>query len=100
MPLAGDVLLFRRTQDLEVQIYQFLDVLSGSAIVFKYAVGVYLTGGYTETFAQKHKQIEQLEGQADRLRRTIEVQLYAQTLIPESRGDVLGPLNTSTISSI
>ena len=31
-----------------------------------------------------------MESEADHLRRAIETKLYAQTLIPESRGDVLG----------
>ena len=92
MQLSRDVRLFDRTRDLEIQIDQFLDALSESAIVFKHAVDVYLTKGYTEEFAQKHEHVDQLESQADRLRRAIEIQLYTQTLIPESRGDVLGLL--------
>ena len=92
MKLNSDIRLFGRTRDLEIQIDQFLDALSESAIVFKNAVDVYLTKGYTEEFAEKHKHVDQLESQADRLRRAIEIQLYTQTLIPESRGDVLGLL--------
>ena len=92
MKLTRDVRLFHRTKDLEIQIDQFLDALSESAIVFKLAVDVYLSGGCTEEFSQKHKQVDQLESHADHLRRAIEIQLYTQTLIPESRGDVLGLL--------
>ena len=90
MQLSRDVRLFDRTRDLEIQIDQFLDALSESAIVFKHAVDVYLMKGYTEEFAQKHEHVDKLESEADRLRRAIEIQLYTQTLIPESRGDVLG----------
>ena len=92
MKLTRDVRLFHRTRDLEIQIDQFLDALSESAIVFKHAVDVYLSRGCTEEFSQKHEQVDQLESHADRLRRAIEIQLYTQTLIPESRGDVLGLL--------
>ena len=92
MKLSRDVRLFHRTRDLEIQIDQFLDALSESAIVFKLAVDVYLSKGYIEEFAQKHEHVDQLESEADRLRRAIEIQLYTQTLIPESRGDVLGLL--------
>ena len=92
MRLTRDVRLFHRTRDLEIQIDQFLDALSESAIVFKLAVNIYLTQGYTEAFAQKHEHVDRLESEADRLRRAIEIQLYTQTLIPESRGDVLGLL--------
>ena len=45
MKLTRDVRLFRRTQELEIQIDQFLDALSESAIVFKHAIYVYLSKG-------------------------------------------------------
>ena len=64
MKLTRDVRLFHRTRDMEIQIDQFLDALSESAIVFKHAVDVYLAEGYTEEFAQKHKQVDQLESKA------------------------------------
>ena len=67
---------------------------------FKHAIDVYLSKGYTEEFAQKHEHVDQLESEADRLRRAIEIQLYTQTLIPESRGDVWGSWRTWIISSI
>lgn len=90
MQLRKDVRLFRRTRELEIQIDQFLDALSESALVFKSAVDVYLKEGCSTEFNDKHLHVDKLESQADELRRNIEIQLYAQTLIPESRGDVLG----------
>ncbi len=92
MKLSKDVRLFHRTKDLEIQIDKFLDALSESALVFKHAVGVYLTDGCTDEFTEKHQHVDRLESAADDLRRDIEIQLYTQTLIPESRGDVLGLL--------
>ncbi|MDG2205177.1 MAG: DUF47 family protein [Alphaproteobacteria bacterium] len=90
MKLGKNVRLFKRTTDLETQIDQFLDSLSESAIVFKSAVNVYLDDGCTDEFTEKHEHVDRLESKADDLRRAIEIQLYTQTLIPESRGDVLG----------
>ena len=92
MKLSKDVRLFQRTKDLEIQIDQFLDALSESALVFKRAVEIYLVEGCSEEFTEKHHHVDRLESQADQLRRDIEIQLYTQTLIPESRGDVLGLL--------
>lgn len=92
MQLGKEVRLFRRTRDLEVQIDQFLDALSESALAFKSAVDVYLKHRCSEEFTAKHEQVDKLESHADELRRTVEIQLYTQTLIPESRGDVLGLL--------
>lgn len=59
-------------------------------MLFKIAIKVYLTEGYTEEFEQKLQDVNKMESEADHLRRAIETQLYTQTLIPDSRGDVLG----------
>ena len=87
---AKNLTLFRRTKALESQIDDFLDKLSQSALVFRRAVDIYLAEGATAEFEEKLSQVNELESQADKLRRDVETQLYAQTLIPESRGDVLG----------
>ncbi len=87
---AKNLTLFRRTKALESQIDDFLNKLSQSALVFRRAVDIYLAEGATAEFEEKLSQVNELESQADKLRRSVETQLYAQTLIPESRGDVLG----------
>ena len=92
MAFQKSIALFRRTHALERQIDEFLDKLSESALVFKAAIKVYLEASANEGFEEKLKQVNELESDADELRRAIETQLYAQTLIPESRGDVLGLL--------
>ncbi len=92
MELAKNFRLFRRTRELESQIDEFLDKLSQSALLFREAVRTYLADGVTEEFEERLKHVNDLESRADRLRRSVETQLYAQTLIPESRGDVLGLL--------
>jgi predicted phosphate transport protein (TIGR00153 family) len=90
--LAKNFALFRRTRALEAEIDDFLDKLSESGLLFKRAVQVYVSEGATAQFDEKLKSVNRLESEADKLRRSIETQLYAQTLIPESRGDVLGLL--------
>ena len=87
-----NIRLFRRTRVLESEIDSFLDQLSESAIHFKGALHTYLDEGASEEFERKLQQVNALESENDKLRRSIETQLYAQTLIPESRGDVLGLL--------
>ena len=82
--------LFRRTKALESQIDDFLDKLAESALLFRRAIEIYLADGANKEFEEKLAQVNTLESRADQLRRNIETQLYAQTLIPESRGDVLG----------
>ena len=87
---AKNLTLFRRTKALEGQLDEFLDKLSQSALTFRRAVEIYLDEGATATFDEKLAQVNELESQADKLRRSVETQLYTQTLIPDSRGDVLG----------
>jgi len=82
--------LFRRTKNLEHEIDEFLSKLSESAILFKLAIKAYLSEGCSENFNQKLAEVNTLESTADGLRRRIETELYTHTLIPESRGDVLG----------
>jgi predicted phosphate transport protein (TIGR00153 family) len=90
MELTKSISLFRRTRALEGEIDDFLDKLSQCSLLYKIAIKVYLTEGCTEEFEQKLQDVNKLESDADHLRRAVETQLYAQTLIPESRGDVLG----------
>ena len=90
--LSGGLSPFRRTKALETEIDGFLDKLSESGLLFKRAVQIYLKDGITDEFDQKLQAVNRLESEADKLRRSVITQLYTQTLIPESRGDVLGLL--------
>ncbi len=86
--------LFGRTKALENQIDEFLDKISESAVVFKLAVKVYLKEGANGEFAERLAAVNTMESEADTLRRNIEKALYTYTLIPDSRGDVLGLIET------
>ncbi|MFQ6017459.1 MAG: DUF47 domain-containing protein [Kiloniellaceae bacterium] len=84
--------LFRRTRELEHEIDDFLDKLSQSGLLFRRAVEIYLAEGASAEFEDKLSRVNTLESEADGLRRSVEQRLYEHTLIPESRGDVLGLL--------
>jgi len=90
MELTKKISLFGRTRALEKEIDDFLDKLSQGSLMFKIAIRVYLNDGCTPDFETKLQDVNKMESDADHLRRAIETKLYAQTLIPESRGDVLG----------
>lgn len=85
--------LFKQTKELTSQIDDFLDAISEGALVFQQGVADYLSGDL-EQFEQRCNAIGVLENRADDLRRAIEGHLYRHSLIPESRGDVLGLLET------
>jgi len=84
-------MLFKETKLLEKQMDNFLDIINESVLVFKEGVRRYLKN-QVDDFESSLNKVEVLENRADDLRRDIENRLYTETLIPESRGDVLGLL--------
>lgn len=86
--------LFGRTKALENQIDEFLNKISESAVMFKLAVRLFLKDGANGEFREKLSAVNTMESEADSLRREIEKALYTYTLIPDSRGDVLGLIET------
>jgi len=87
-------ILFRRTKRLEVQIDEYLDLIVKGGLVFKEGVKFYLKHRLAD-FESHLEQLSDMEDAGDRLRREIETNLYSHTLIPESRGDVLGLLENA-----
>jgi len=83
--------IFKRKIGIEKQINDFLDKVSESGLLFKSGVDAYLKGNI-ESFEKQLESIAETEHQGDELRRSLEEKLYIQTLIPESRGDVLSLL--------
>ena len=89
--------LFRSSKTTENQIDEFLDTVAEGALVYLAGVKAYLDGDL-EDFAARIQAIDDLEARADKLSKRVESHLYAESLIPEHRGDVLGLLeNTDNI---
>jgi predicted phosphate transport protein (TIGR00153 family) len=78
----------KKRPDVGRQFDVFLDKVSEAGLMFKTGVEAYLSDNI-ESFEQKIKDIIETEHDGDALRRNLEETLYVQTLIPESRGDVL-----------
>lgn len=85
--------ILKKRFDIGRQIDDFLDKVSESGILFKHGVDAYLKGNI-ESFTKKIEDIASVEHAGDALRRDLEERLYIQTLIPESRGDVLDLLES------
>jgi len=83
-----DFRILKRKLEIGKRIDDFLDNVSESGLLFKLGVDSYLKAN-VESFEKKLEEITHTENQGDSLRRSLEEQLYMQTLIPESRGDVL-----------
>ncbi len=86
-------LFFKSTSKIEAQIEEYFDLVVKGGLVFRQGIKCYLDG-QMETFEGYLTELRTIEEKADDLRRGIEVRLYTRTLIPESRGDVLGLLES------
>lgn len=84
--------LFGRTHALERQIEEFLDGVSEAGLLFRRAIKIYLNDGVSDEFMETLEDVSKVETRGDELRRSIEAQLYEQTLIPDLRADVLSLL--------
>jgi hypothetical protein len=85
--------ILKKKIGIEKQIDDFLDQVSESGLLFKSGINAYLKNKI-EAFEKKLESIVETEHHGDALRRSLEEQLYTQTLIPESRGDVLSLLES------
>jgi len=79
---------------IEMQIDDFLNIISESGILFRKGLENYLNHDKVE-FEERLNTVSENERKADELRLNVEKQLYLHTLIPESRGDVLAILENS-----
>ena len=75
-------------------IDDYLVKVSECMEIFQKALLVYLEQGDCLLFQQLVEQIDEAESKADHLRRDMELTLYEKALIPESRGDLLGILES------
>ena len=80
--------ILKKRLDIGRQFDDFLDKVSEAGLLFKTGVDAYLSDNI-ESFEKKIEDIVEIEHFGDALRRDLEETLYVQTLIPESRGDVL-----------
>jgi hypothetical protein len=83
--------IFSKTKALEAKIDRFLATASDVGLLFQEAIKDYMHGELDD-FERRRERVSDLEKEADTLRLEVERQLYTYTLIPESRGDVLGLL--------
>jgi len=84
--------LFKKEQQIESLIYDYLTNLRTAQENFVKAIDVYFEEGFCEDFDFLIEQTHKVESKADDIRHEIETMMYAKALIPESRGDILGLL--------
>lgn len=79
---------------IENYVFDYLEQWGKCLEDFKSAMDVYLTEGLGEKFDYYVEHTHKMESRADDLRKKIEWEMYSKALLPESRGDILGFLET------
>ncbi len=86
--------LWKKAKEIERAVGEYLDCAESCLDAFGEAFDVYFADGICERFEQLVQEAAGHESQADQKRREIEMDMYGNALIPESRGDVLGMLES------
>ncbi len=85
-------LFWKREREARQLIEQYFLACDQAMQQFERAIDVYLSEGDSEAFTALDERVRACESEADRLRNEAARLLYGRTLLPESRGDLLGLL--------
>ena len=86
-------MIFKRAKSIEGRIDKYLDNILISSLLFEESLTDYFEEK-CERFEERTREMKRLESECDNLRHDIKHTLYQELLIPDSRGDVLGLLET------
>ena len=86
-------MFLQKTRALEKEVEKMLNKILKMGMVLKEAASMYFINDF-EGFQHYVKESDRLESEVDHIRKDIELSLYNDMLIPESRGDILKLLET------
>lgn len=87
-------LFFRRERQVRDLIQKYFVMTDEAMHEFHVAMRCFLGSGTCDEFQDSDKRLHLAESKADDLRHEIEKTLYSRALLPESRGDILGLLES------
>ncbi len=87
-------LFMRKQRHIQVLLGEYMDTWRACVDTFYRGWVLYLDEGLTERFHHLVEATHKEESRGDDLRRRIEWELYSKALLPESRGDILGLLES------
>lgn len=85
---------FNKQKQVETQLDEYCRSISICMSKFKAAMDYLCMEGEKSAGQKFYLEVHQSESQADDIRRDIEVLMYSKSLFPESRGDILGLIET------
>ncbi len=88
------MILWKKEKEIEQAVEEYLAETESCLASFDKAFEVYFAESLSEKFEQLVEQTAKHESQSDDKRREIEVTMYGKALMPESRGDILGMLES------
>ncbi|HOC48876.1 MAG TPA: DUF47 family protein, partial [Bacteroidales bacterium] len=81
--------LFTRTnRELSVRIDEFFDTIEIGILIFKEGIKAYVNGD-TNAFRNHLSKIDDLEGKADKLQRSIENDMIVHSILPQQRSEIV-----------
>lgn len=87
-------MLWKKQKEIKKDVEEYLLETENCLEAFSQAFEVYFAEGLSENFKQQIDKTHGHESKADDERREIEYAMYNRALIPESRGDILGMLES------
>lgn len=89
-----EIFFSKRNKIYEI-VERYLDKMLEAAEMFKKTMEKYFETGLSREFIEMIETTHLSESMADDIRREIELEMYEKSLIPESRGDILGLLEVT-----
>lgn len=86
--------LFKKQQEVALLIGEYLENFKLTQEFFTEALNICLEGGCSGDFDFMTDQTHKFESKADDIREEIKNLMYSKALLPESRGDIMGLLET------
>jgi predicted phosphate transport protein (TIGR00153 family) len=87
-------IFFKKQRQIESLLYDYLDNLKMTERHFNEALDTLLEKGSCDHFNTLIEQTHKFESRADDIREEIKALMYGKALIPESRGDIMGLLES------
>ncbi|MDD3726698.1 MAG: DUF47 family protein [Candidatus Ratteibacteria bacterium] len=86
---------FSKKNRVYEMVERYLNKMLDASELFKKTIEKYFETGLTQEFKEMIETTHLSESMADDIRREIELEMYEKSLIPESRGDILGLLEVT-----
>jgi predicted phosphate transport protein (TIGR00153 family) len=81
-------LFTRTTRELSLRIDEFFDTIEIGVLIFKEGIKAYVNGD-TDAFRNHLAKIDDLEGKADKLQRSIENDMIIHSILPQQRSEMV-----------